>query len=303
MKCEICNKSEAKEAINIVKGGEEQELYVCKDCARKEKSKRQQKRSRTRRVVGLPDGMEMSITEVSVSGDGNGPDGAPPLVKALLNAFHGIVSDIAQADEARRKRKPQPKKRNLPISRLVHPVFRIQGRVHLEGIFLIGELGRVKAAFEDLGLTLGETTGDGMRDIAHMYTISHADDEALARRALAALVEQEKFARIRLMEEIPRVLADTVCRVLATLKNCRLLSEMELLDLLATLRVVAIDNMLDGITLKEIDEMIAKIDVSFPEAEMPNSERDKVEAELADRINKRFEDVVLNDRAERMFLQ
>ncbi|MBP5791361.1 MAG: hypothetical protein J6W80_03790 [Kiritimatiellae bacterium] len=302
MKCELCQKNEAQSAINLEKDGEEQELYVCNECARKEKAKRQIKRARMRKTTALPGGVEMSITEFSLPGGEDGAeDGAPPIVKAIIDAVHGMVSDLAKANEERKKRvKAPPEKKELNLTRAVHPAFRINGRMHLEGIFLIGELNQVKNAFDDLGLELRDVSGDDMRDLAHAYTVLHPGDEGLAKRAVQALLDQERNARVRLVDEMPRVLADCAFRSLATLKNCRLMTEMELFDLLATLRLVAAENMLDGITLAQLDSMLKEIDTSFPETKLCGEDRDRAEAALADAMNERFEDVVLNERAERI---
>lgn len=301
MKCELCHKNDAQSAINLEKDGEEQEFYVCNDCARKEKAKRQIKRSHARKTAILPGGVEMSITEVAIPGGGEpGEDGAPPIFKAIIDAVHGMVSDLAKANEERKKRKEAPEKKELNLSRIVHPAFRVRGRVHLEGLFLIGELPQVKTAFEDLGLELKGLSGDDIHDIAHAYSVLHPNDEGLARRAVQALVEQERNARVRLVEEMPVVLADCAFRSLATLKNCRLLTNMEYFDLLATLRILALDGMFDGMTLSEVDAMLKAIDTSFPETGLDGAERDRSEAELAEKANDRFEDVVLNDRAERI---
>jgi hypothetical protein len=60
--------------------------------------------------------------------------------------------------------------------------------------------------------------------------------------------------------------------------------------------------MLDGITLGEIEKMLASIDLTSKEDGETQQERDRQDAERADEMNKRFEDVVLNERAEEKFL-
>lgn len=40
MKCELCHRNDAKVAIHVASGGKERELYVCRDCAEKEKGRR-----------------------------------------------------------------------------------------------------------------------------------------------------------------------------------------------------------------------------------------------------------------------
>ena len=60
--------------------------------------------------------------------------------------------------------------------------------------------------------------------------------------------------------------------------------------------------MLDGIGLDEIEKMLATIDLSSKEDRETVPERDRIDAERADAMNRRFEDVVLNERAEEKFL-
>ena len=48
--------------------------------------------------------------------------------------------------------------------------------------------------------------------------------------------------------------------------------------------------------------MMAKLDLSGGDAKLEQEERDRVDAERADAANRRFEDVMLNERAEEKFL-
>ena len=116
-----------------------------------------------------------------------------------------------------------------------------------------------------------------------------------AKRVAEDLLREEKNARIRLKEELPRVFGDSLCRALAILKNCRLLSAGELFDLLSPMRLAAKEKMLDGITLAEIERMMNDQDLSNSEDRLSQDERDRVDAERADEMNKRFEEVMLDD--------
>ena len=107
---------------------------------------------------------------------------------------------------------------------------------------------------------------------------------------------------MRLFEELPRVLGDSVCRALAILKNCRLLSPGELFDLLSPLRLAALERMLDGMKFSDIERMMGDVDLSGFEDGFDQAERDRADADRADAMNKRFEDVVLNERGEEKFL-
>ena len=48
--------------------------------------------------------------------------------------------------------------------------------------------------------------------------------------------------------------------------------------------------------------MLLEVDLSNYEDKLEQEERDRVDAERADEMNRRFEDVVLNERAEEKFL-
>ena len=113
---------------------------------------------------------------------------------------------------------------------------------------------------------------------------------------------EERNARIRLFEELPRVFGDSLCRALAVLKNCRLLSPGECFDLLSPLRLAVYEGMLDGIGVAEVEKLIAGIDLSGEEDRMSEQDRDRIDAARADDMNRRFEDIVLNERAEEKFL-
>ena len=104
------------------------------------------------------------------------------------------------------------------------------------------------------------------------------------------------------IKEMPRVFGDSLCRALAVMKNCRLLSPGEFFDLLSPLRLAAREGMLDGMASDEIEKMLLSADLSGAEDKLGQEERDRVDADRADDMNRRFEDVVLNERAEEKFL-
>ena len=294
MKCELCHQKDAETAIQVGKDGVEEELYVCQECARKERVRRQKKSQRTRKITGLPPGMSISVT--GVAADGEPP---PPIIEAIMSAVNGMVSDMGKGAVERRHKEPDY--HDFPSGR-VTPAYRIGDGLHLEGLHLIGELEAVHRATRALGMLLVGTEADGVRDTGHVYRLKYTGSTEQAKRVMEDLLAQERNARVRLFEEMPRVFGDSLCRALAILKNCRLLSPGELFDLLSPLRLAALENMLEGITLKEIGEMLLSIDLSSKEEKESVQERDRIDAERADQMNRRFEDVVLNERAEEKFL-
>ena len=293
MKCELCNERDAEAAIHLVQDGEERELYVCRDCERQERLRRQKKSQRTRKAAGLPPGVSISVTRV-------GGDSAPPFIEALMDAVHGMVSDLEKAEKEKSARKA-PEYKSFPCSR-VDSAYRIGDALHLEGLHLIGELPAIHRAMRALDMRLVGKTADGVTETGHVYSLEYAGSTEQAKRVVKDIIAQERNARVRLFEEMPRVFGDSLCRALAILKNCRLLSPGEFFDLLSPLRLAAFEDMLEGVTLKEIDRWLADIDLSSREDKLEIEERDAVDAERADDMNRRFEDVVLNERAEEKFL-
>jgi len=298
MKCELCHQKDAETAIHVEKDGEEDELYVCRECAKRERVRRQKKSQRTRKgAEGLPPGVSISVSRVSSDEDGE----TPPIFEAIMNAMNGLVSDLEKAAEEAKKSEKEPKLEELSCARVEAP-YRIGTLLHLEGLHLIGELEAVGRAMKALKLELAGVDADGVRSTGHVYRIYHEGSPELAQRVMEDLVREERNARVRLFEEMPRVFGDSLCRSLAILKNCRLLSPGELFDLLSPLRLAAIEKMLDGIDLAGVEQLISSVDLSSKEDKETQQSRDEMDAERADEMNGRFEDVVLNERAEEKFL-
>ena len=302
MKCEICHQNDAETALVREKdGGEEEELYVCNECAKRERLKRQKRSQRTRKVTGLPPGVEMSVTEISGSPDGEGVE-PPPIIGAIVNAFQSMVSDIGKVrQDAENEKKREPDWRDFPCERAA-AAYRVGRGLHLEGLHLIGELEAVHRAMRALDLRLVGFDADGVRETGHVYKVQYTGSSERVKRVVEDILAQERNARVRLFEEMPRVFGDSLCRALAILKNCRLLSPGELFDLLSPLRLAALEKMLDGVTLREIERTLTSISLGSEEDKMEQAERDRVDAERADKMNRRYEDVVLNERAEEKFL-
>ncbi len=303
MKCEICHQADAETAIVRGEGETMEELYVCKACAKAERQRRQKKSQRTRKVTGLPPGVSMSITQIGpADADGTGDESIPEILGTFLNAMNDVVTDLEKVAGANEKKDaPDEKRHAFPLTRVEAP-FRVRGQLHLEGLHLIGELESVRRALHALDMELVGVEADGVREPGHVYGIDYAGSSERAKRVVADLLREERNARVRLSEELPRVFGDSLCRALAILKNSRLLSPGELFDLLSPLRLAAMQKLLDGITLEEIEKMLLECDLTGAEDKLEPEERDQADADRADEMNRRFEDVMLNERAEEKFL-
>ena len=176
----------------------------------------------------------------------------------------------------------------------------------LEMINLIGDLEPVLNALTGLRLSAWGFSNDGLRNAAHLFRVTNLHHLGIDERDLASrvgrvftdLVQQETNARIRLVEELPRVFEDAIARSLAVLRSCRLLSQWELLDIVSPLRLAANLGFLDGLSRNEaktlMDKRLSLIPSAGSTSYEEQQERDRQDAILADKVNKRFKGVRLN---------
>ena len=178
--------------------------------------------------------------------------------------------------------------------------------VHLEALSLLGDLKCVLAGLNAVRVDAWGYEADNLHDIAHVYRLENRFSigltaEDLLRRILSVyegLVTQELNARNHLAEEAPRVLADSVARALAILRAARLVSPWELADLLSPIRMADSMGFIKGISKEEMDDFTFNQFAAPPDRLDSNGEeraRDKRDASLADRLNRRFARVDFND--------
>jgi protein arginine kinase len=177
--------------------------------------------------------------------------------------------------------------------------------VHLEGLSLLGDLKYALAGLDAVRINYWGFEAEAIRDTAHIYRLENRfslglSADALVRRVSAVyqgLVQQELNARLHLVEEDSRILADSIARSLAVLRAARLLSPWELADMLSPIRLAASMGFIDGIDKEEIDNFtLAQFDEPPDRLDIREQERarDKRDAKFADRMNKRFARVGLN---------
>ena len=184
--------------------------------------------------------------------------------------------------------------------------------LHLEGLYLIGELDAVLRGLDAMRVEAVGVNAGGLRNIAHVFRLSNeitlgkTEQEivAFSERAILATIEQEFNARVRLVEEMPRVFADSLMRALCILRGARLLSVAETADLVSPVRLAATMGFLDGITVGECDELMSARDFGETDEESDESDpdaRDRVDGARADRMNARFAAVATNRKYAKLF--
>ena len=184
----------------------------------------------------------------------------------------------------------------------------ISALFHLEGLNLIGDLDPTLNALVGLRMDVHGCCGGGMKDAAHLFRLTNLRHLGIDERDLMArvgrvfgdLVQQETNARIRLVDEVPRVFEDAISRSLAILRSCRLLSEWELLDIISPLRLAAELGFLDHFSREEAQALtrsrLDMVEQPLPDTYEEQRERDRRDAALADKVNNRFKSVRLNAR-------
>ena len=118
-------------------------------------------------------------------------------------------------------------------------------------------------------------------------------------------VVQETAARKVLVDDHPLLFLDSVERALAILRNARLMSPGEYIDLLSPVRLASIMGFLDGISREEIDKImrrnLEKPQQTPPATQEEERQRDNRDADFADRVSAFFAKVRLNDFARETF--
>ena len=114
---------------------------------------------------------------------------------------------------------------------------------------------------------------------------------------LALVIMPEFFAMV-----VPNYAGWLIFSVFALLIPSVIYSLSKAFDNMPDMLVAAMEKMLDGITLRGVESLIASIDIYNKEDTLDQRQRDKIDAARADDMNSRFEDVVVNDAAEGRFL-
>ena len=171
---------------------------------------------------------------------------------------------------------------------------------HLEGLSMLGDLKSTIAGLNAARIEAWGFEAENMRDTARIYRLENRSslgisEDELVRRVgtiYESLAHQEINARLHLVEEKPRVLADGIARSIAVLRTARLISPWELADMLSPIRMAASMGFIDGITKEEIDDFtMHQFDEPAddnPESNEQERARDRRDADFADRMNRRF---------------
>ena len=151
--------------------------------------------------------------------------------------------------------------------------------LHLPALTRCGQMTKLANTVSKLGLTIRGANGEGSQPIGDMYQISNqitlgiTEETAIAnlKSIVLQLVSQERAAAAELVKKPAE--EDKIFRAYGILKNARLLSTNEFMELISIVRLGATKGLFD-IPIEKINELIvsmqpATISASNPEAATP----------------------------------
>jgi len=117
--------------------------------------------------------------------------------------------------------------------------------VHLPALSMQGKINSVMETLPTSEIAVRGFYGEGTESIGNIFQISNQltlgrTEESVVQRITATakeLIEIERKARYELLEKDSIKLEDSVFRALGILKNARIISSLESMDLLSTLRL------------------------------------------------------------------
>ena len=139
--------------------------------------------------------------------------------------------------------------------------------VHLPGLRITNELGKVRRAAKELHLAVRGYYGEGSESLGNIFQISNQvtlgsteEDirDIFTERIMPALIDYERSARQVLLKRNPTLLDDRVHRALNILRSARLLKVEEAMKLISRVRLGACLDRLD-VPLHRLDDLFIQI--------------------------------------------
>lgn len=139
--------------------------------------------------------------------------------------------------------------------------------VHLPALTITGNINGVLNAVTQVGLTIRGIYGEGSNVQGNIYQISNqitlglSEEEIISNLTAVTrqIIDNEKMARNKLMQTNRMQIEDSVWRSLGILRNARILSSSECLNLISNVRLGAEVGILDGIDTKLLNELMINI--------------------------------------------
>ncbi len=169
---------------------------------------------------------------------------------------------------------------------------RASAMLHLPALVLAEEINRIIQAVGKLGLAVRGLYGEGTEALGNLFQVSNqmtlGDPESeiigLLNKVIGQIVQHEKNARAKLVEERPRMVSDRLGRAFGVLSNAHSISSKEALDLLSVLRLGVEMELMDAGLRPALDELMmvtqpAHLQVSC-DRKLSAEDRDGLRADL-----------------------
>jgi protein arginine kinase len=136
--------------------------------------------------------------------------------------------------------------------------------IHLPGLVLTQEIGKVLQGLQHMGLTYRGLYGEGSDVLGNLFQISNqttlgrteSDLADQLVRVVRRVIEREEEARGVLARDAGYIIEDKLWRAYGTLRHARNLPAEEAMNLLSGLRLAAGMNLLDGLSVYTLNKLL-----------------------------------------------
>jgi protein arginine kinase len=136
--------------------------------------------------------------------------------------------------------------------------------IHLPGLVLTKEIGKVLQAISQMGLTFRGLYGEGSEVVGNFFQISNQttlgkSEEDLVehlQRIVGQVIQHEQNARAVLLRDAPTVIEDKIWRAYGLLRFARSLGFDEVMNLLSGVRMGVSMNLLSGLRVYTLNKIM-----------------------------------------------
>ncbi len=136
--------------------------------------------------------------------------------------------------------------------------------IHLPGLVLTKEIGKVLQGLSQVGLTFRGLYGEGSEVVGNFFQLSNqttlgkSEEELLDHlgKIVRQVIEYEEQAREKLLESAPTEVADKTWRAYGLLRHARRLSFEETMNLLSGVRLGAGLNLIPGLSVYTLNKLL-----------------------------------------------
>lgn len=136
--------------------------------------------------------------------------------------------------------------------------------IHLPGLVLTKEIGKVLQGLTQVGLTFRGLYGEGSEVVGNFFQLSNqttlgkSEDELLDHlgKIVRQVIEYEEQAREVLLRDAPTIIADKVWRAFGLLKYARSLTFEETMNLLSGVRLGVGLNLIPGVSVYTLNKLL-----------------------------------------------